>query len=93
MKHVGDTSLTKIFNIIKNNFVKKDTLKVNGVLKGDGTGNVTAATVLTGTVSTIQGYYVGTTAPTNTKLLWIDTANGLKYYNGSAWVIVPVAYN
>ena len=39
-----------------------------------------------------QVFYVGTTAPDNTNLLWIDTANGLKYYNGSAWVTVPVAY-
>ena len=37
-------------------------------------------------------FHVGTTAPDNTNLLWIDTANGLKYYNGSAWVTVPVAY-
>ena len=34
------------------------------------------------------GAYVGGTAPSNTKMLWIDTANGgiLKYYNGSSWV-------
>ena len=38
-------------------------------------------------------YHVGTTAPANTNLLWIDTVNGLKYWNGSAWVTVPVAYN
>lgn len=43
-------------------------------------------------ISDFQVFHVGTTAPTNTKLLWIDTANGLKYYNGSAWVTVPVAY-
>lgn len=37
----------------------------------------------------------GATAPSNTKLLWIDSNNttgGLKYYNGSAWVHVPVAW-
>jgi hypothetical protein len=42
-----------------------------------------------------QVYYVGDTAPTNTKLLWIDTnstTGGLKYYDGSAWVHVPVAF-
>lgn len=36
-----------------------------------------------------------TSAPSNTKTLWIDTTantGGLKYYNGSAWVSVPVAY-
>jgi hypothetical protein len=37
----------------------------------------------------------GSTAPLNTKLLWIDSntsTGGLKYYNGSAWVHVPVAW-
>lgn len=37
-------------------------------------------------------FYAGTTAPSDTSKLWIDTANGLKYWDGSAWVIVPVAY-
>ena len=40
-------------------------------------------------------YGLGTTPPSNTKLLWIDTTantGGLKYYNGSSWVHVPVAY-
>lgn len=35
------------------------------------------------------------TEPENTKLLWIDptdTTGGLKYYNGTAWVHVPVAW-
>lgn len=37
----------------------------------------------------------GTTAPEDTGILWIDTTEGtggLKYYNGTAWVHVPVAY-
>lgn len=35
------------------------------------------------------------TAPSNKNLLWIDTSSngGLKYWNGSAWVVVPVAYS
>lgn len=40
-------------------------------------------------------FHAGTTAPSNTGLLWIDTTantGGLKYHNGSAWVHVPVAY-
>lgn len=36
-------------------------------------------------------FATGTTAPTNTKLLWISPT-GLQYYNGSAWTHVPVAY-
>lgn len=38
-------------------------------------------------------FHVGTSAPTNTNLLWIDTSSGLKYYNGSAWVVCPVAWS
>lgn len=44
----------------------------------------------------LKGYFVGASAPSNTKLLWIDTnsnTGGLKYYNGSSWVQVPVAYS
>lgn len=39
-------------------------------------------------------FYVGKTAPTDKKLLWIDTTSnsGLKYYNGSAWVTMPVCW-
>ena len=41
-------------------------------------------------------FHVGDTTPGATNLLWIDTTGitgGLKYYNGSEWVHVPVAYN
>lgn len=41
-------------------------------------------------------YHAGTSAPSSTNLLWIDTnatTGGLKYYNGSSWVHVPVAYS
>lgn len=38
-------------------------------------------------------FYVGTTAPSDTTKLWIDTANGLKYWNGNAWVTCPVGYS
>lgn len=38
-------------------------------------------------------FSVGTSAPSDTTQLWIDTANQiLKYHNGSAWVAVPVAW-
>ena len=55
----------------------------------DGSGDLSIAT----TVQTV--FSVGTSAPSNTNLLWIDTnssTGGLKYYNGSSWVHVPVAY-
>lgn len=39
-------------------------------------------------------FFVGTTAPSDTRLLWVDTTSnsGLKYYNGSAWVTMPVCW-
>lgn len=42
---------------------------------------------------TFKSFYVGTSAPSDTNVLWIDTSNGLKYYNGTSWVVVPVAYS
>lgn len=32
------------------------------------------------------GYHYGATAPTNTKLLWINTSGVARFYNGSAWI-------
>lgn len=40
-------------------------------------------------------FVASSTAPEDTSVLWIDTTastGGLKYYNGTAWVHVPVAY-
>lgn len=40
-------------------------------------------------------FFAGASEPDNTKLLWIDTTEttgGLKYYNGTAWAHVPVAF-
>lgn len=39
-------------------------------------------------------FHAGTTAPSNTKLLWVDTGNSniLKYYNGTSWVSVKTAW-
>lgn len=44
-------------------------------------------------VGVAKPYVVSANAPSDVSKLWIDTANGLKYYNGSAWVVVPVAYS
>lgn len=32
------------------------------------------------------GYHYGASAPSNTKLLWIDTSGVARFYNGSAWM-------
>ena len=123
MKYVGETSLKKLIALIKGEIATKQTkIMETGLLKGDGAGNVSAATANTdylpatdanlqgtptaptaakGTNTTqvattafvqnalsgisAKGFEFGTTAPTNTNLLWIDTTNGsiLKYYNGT----------
>ena len=44
-------------------------------------------------IAKIKAFSVGDTAPENTNLLWIDTGAGVtKYYTGSAWVALPVAW-
>jgi len=62
----------------------------------DANGNNIVNTYATKTaLNNLSFFSAGTSAPTNTKLLWIDTTantGGLKYYNGSAWVHVPVAF-
>lgn len=69
--------------------VTSDKLASNAITTSNiATGSITADKLASGAI-----FYVGTTAPSNTNILWIDTNNGLKYYNGSSWVTVPVAYN
>lgn len=35
--------------------------------------------------------HVGTSTPSDTNILWVDTSAGgvIKYYNGSSWALVP----
>ena len=57
---------------------------------------VDKTTALVNSLGVVGGvFHLGNTAPSDTRLLWIDTTDvtgGLKYYNGSAWDHVPVAY-
>lgn len=119
-KYVDETAATK-----------QPKITSSGILMGNGSGGVSAATANTdylpvsnanlkgtptaptaakGTNTTqiattafvqnalsgisAKGFEFGTTAPTNTNLLWIDTTNGsiLKYYNGSAWTAVNAVF-
>ena len=65
--------------------------------KGTNTTQIATTAFLQTAVSGFSSdvFSVGSSAPSNTKLLWIDTnatTGGLKYYNGSSWTHVPVAY-
>ena len=132
MKYIGETSLKKLIALIKGDIATKQVkIMETGLLKGDGAGNVSAATANTdylpatnanlqgtptaptaakGTNTTqvattafvqdalsgisAKGFEFGTTAPTNTNLLWIDTTSGsiLKYHNGTDWVAISAAF-
>lgn len=53
-----------------------------------GNGNAMKHVAKDGTVTELSsgGTSYGATAPSNTKLLWIDTSGVARFYNGSAWV-------
>lgn len=64
--------------------------KPNGVAGLDAGGKVPAAQL-----PSLAPFAAGASAPADKAKLWIDTTantGGLKYWNGSAWVHVPVAY-
>ena len=73
-----------------------DVTNVVSTSGGTITGNLNVVGNLTqnGLPISTKIFQAGTTAPSNKDLLWIDTNTngGLKYYNGSAWVLVPVGY-
>lgn len=79
--------------------VKLDVAKVGaagGVAPLDAAGKVPVANLPKEALAPeVTVFVAGTKAPTDTKVLWIDTTptdGGLKYHNGKAWVHVPVAY-
>lgn len=61
----------------------------NGVASLDATGKVPESQL-----PVSSAFIAQTTAPSDTKLGWIDTANGniLKYYNGSAWTPIGAVW-
>ena len=72
------------------------TIAVDGTYNSS-TNKIATQTTVTNALSSFSTcpFSAGTSEPSNTNLLWIDTntsTGGLKYYNGSKWVHVPVAY-
>lgn len=64
--------------------------KADGAATLDAGGKVPAAQL-----PSLCPFVAGTSAPADKLKLWIDTTantGGLKYWNGSAWVCVPVSY-
>lgn len=81
-------------NIIENGKLKK--------VSGGAGGTDDLATVaktgdyedLTNKPTIHGGTYINSTAPSDTTLFWIDTANGgiLKYHNGTSWIPVKAVW-
>lgn len=72
-------------DVVKSNIKprsKRSTLWIDS-----GNGNAMKHVAADGTVTELSsgGTYYGSSAPTNTKLLWIDTSGIARFYNGSAW--------
>lgn len=68
---------------------QNDRGKPGGVATLDTTGKVPETQL-----PSLCPFAAGTSAPADTKKLWIDTTpvtGGLKYWNGSAWVHVPMS--
>lgn len=73
-------------DVVKSN--RKPSPKRSTLWIDSGNGNAMKHVDNDGTVTELSsgGTYYGSLAPTNTKLLWIDTSGVAKFYNGSAWV-------
>ena len=69
MKYIGETSLKKLIALIKGDIATKQTkIMETGLLKGDGAGNVSAATANTDYLPATDANLQGTpTAPTAAK--------------------------
>lgn len=73
-------------DVIKSNI--KPSFKRSTLWIDSGNGNAMKHVAENGTVTDLSsgGTYYGASAPTNTKLLWIDTSGVARFYNGSSWV-------
>lgn len=82
---------TRALDIYGSDVVKSDSkpnAKRSTLWIDSGNGNAMKHVAEDGTVTELSsgGTYYGASAPSNTKLLWIDTSGVARFYNGSAWV-------
>lgn len=82
---------TRALDIYGSDVVKSDSkpnAKRSTLWIDSGNGNAMKHVAEDGTVTELSsgGTSYGATAPSNTKLLWIDNSGVAKFYNGSAWV-------
>lgn len=82
---------TRALDIYGSDVVKSDSkpnAKRSTLWIDSGNGNAMKHVAEDGTVTELSsgGTSYGASAPSNTKLLWIDTSGVARFYNGSAWV-------
>lgn len=72
-------------DVVKSNI--KPSSKRSTLWIDSGNGNAMKHVSKDGTVTELSsgGTYYGSSAPTNTKLLWIDTSGVARFHNGSSW--------
>lgn len=102
MQYLDETGFKTLIKLIKTKLVAKSRLNNNSILKyvyGDiqealpDEDYVKPVHYHTNAQLTNYNWFsYSSTAPTNTNLLWIDPKEGLKYHNGSTWVIVPIGF-
>lgn len=88
---------TRALDIYGSDVVKSDSkpnAKRSTLWIDSGNGNAMKHVAEDGTVTDLSsgGTYYGASAPTNTKLLWIDTSGVARFYNGSAWAPLTPAW-
>lgn len=84
-------TLTRALDINGSDVVKSDSkpnAKRSTLWIDSGNGNAMKHVAEDGTVTELSsgGTSYGASAPSNTKLLWIDNSGVARFYNGSAWV-------
>lgn len=78
---------TEISNILSNYYNKTE---INNAINNINNSITNINNTL---VYGVGGYVVQSTAPTNTKLLWIDTTGVIRYFNESSWQCVKSVYS
>lgn len=102
MQYLDETGFKALIKLIKTKLVAKSRLNNNLILKyvyGDVQEALSDEDYVkpvhyhtNAQLTNYNWFSYSSTAPTNTNLLWIDPKEGLKYHNGSTWVIVPIGF-
>lgn len=102
MQYLNETGFKTLIKLIKTKLVTKSRLNNNSILKyvyGDVQEALSDEDYVkpvhyhtNAQLTNYNWFSYSSTAPTNTNLLWIDPKEGLKYHNGSTWVIVPIGF-